>query len=325
MFHQHANLQLHEAHENAPARFDEIADILRRPALFDVCVAIENQMSNEQDGEGQIEVHEQVDQEVGKFPLTIHLMVEQTTIAIRLVYSRSCWSTAAATTMLDLLAHILDSAAIKSPCIASLSSSLTSSSFFDPIEQILARADTLGDTLAIVTASGDPVFSYKTLGCRVRRLATAIRRRLDLETIVDTIVVVLVGSSRERAIVACLAVLHAGAAFLPLDAVQTPIDRRRRVISTVQPKLLINGSSDDKSTSVVVESLGVSCVSMDELWNDSDHEQSTGRHEASKPSDLAYVIFTSGTTGHPKAVQIERRSLANTIDDARDFLEACQQ
>lgn len=42
------------------------------------------------------------------------------------------------------------------------------------------------------------------------------------------------------------------------------------------------------------------------------------------PTDLAYIIYTSGTTGKPKAVQIERKSLWNTIQDATKFFEVIE-
>ncbi|CAD5210970.1 unnamed protein product [Bursaphelenchus okinawaensis] len=38
-------------------------------------------------------------------------------------------------------------------------------------------------------------------------------------------------------------------------------------------------------------------------------------------SDLCYIVYTSGSTGTPKSVAIERKALANTLNDATEFLK----
>eukprot|EP00957_Ditylum_brightwellii_P174775 13307571-Ditylum_brightwellii.AAC.1 len=42
-------------------------------------------------------------------------------------------------------------------------------------------------------------------------------------------------------------------------------------------------------------------------------------HVAVEPSDVAYVIFTSGTTGRPKGVMVEHRSAVNLVVATREL------
>ena len=205
------NAQLYDAYENATVRFDQLADKLRRTTLFDICVAIENEAASDDDDEAKaIEVLTDESNEEGKFSLNFFFNVGRNTIKIRLVYAREFWPPTTAATMLDLLAHTLDPAAIESPLIRCVSTPPSSTQYVDPLDRLLALADELGDAPAIVTPNDDETLSYDKLGARIRKMAATIKQNLKSTTIADTIVVVLVDHRRVRSIVAYLAVMHAG-------------------------------------------------------------------------------------------------------------------
>lgn len=133
------------------------------------------------------------------------------------------------------------------------------------------------------------------------RLSNAIAAQLESGR--DELVAVAMHKGWEQ-VVAVLAVLKAGAAFLPVDPT-LPSERIRQLFercgvreALTQPEL-----ADFGWPARVVRV--------------SRHHAPTGerRAAAAAPSDLAYVLFTSGSTGEPKGVMIEHRAAANTIID----------
>ncbi|KAI1507176.1 hypothetical protein Ptr86124_013894, partial [Pyrenophora tritici-repentis] len=108
-------------------------------------------------------------------------------------------------------------------------------------------------------------------------------------------------------VVAMLAVLKAGGAFAPLDP-EHPASRHeeifrqtgaRVVLASAQHSTLCSGGN----RTVVV----VSKASFDRLSSASDKA-----NVISKPSSIAYVMFTSGSTGTPKGVVLEHRAISTS-------------
>ncbi|NIM11547.1 MAG: amino acid adenylation domain-containing protein [Candidatus Aminicenantes bacterium] len=102
----------------------------------------------------------------------------------------------------------------------------------------------------------------------------------------DTAVGIMVERSIEM-IVGILAILKAGAAYLPIDP-DYPEERIRYMLEDSNAKVLVSE---------------VSKVS----------EVSGGTVVVTHPTHLCYVIYTSGTTGKPKGVMLEHRNLVNLI------------
>ncbi|WP_083958704.1 non-ribosomal peptide synthetase [Herbidospora mongoliensis] len=150
-----------------------------------------------------------------------------------------------------------------------------------------------------VTAPGTPGLTYQELSDRAARLAARLRaagtRRGDV-----------VGVCLERGpdlVVALLAVLRAGAAYLPLD----PDDPRERLAWLVA----------DTDAAAVVTEFPDRLPSVVPLLSPADESvRETSRDAAPEPAgpgDLAYVIYTSGSTGTPKGVMIEHAGIVNRI------------
>ena len=122
----------------------------------------------------------------------------------------------------------------------------------------------------------------------------------------------LVGLSLERSaglIVAMLAVLKAGGAYLPLDPAH-PEARRSALLAEAGVRVLVV-----RERPGIPAGLDVLSVSLTE----DDSAEAPFRGPAS-PASLAYVLFTSGSTGRPKGVAISHRSvvrLAREPSDAR--------
>jgi amino acid adenylation domain-containing protein len=106
-------------------------------------------------------------------------------------------------------------------------------------------------------------------------------------------------------VVCLIGILMSGAAYLPLDPLQ-PAARLRYIVSDANPKLILY------QISLKSEWLPEAAVSIDDLLN-SGKKCSTVSLKTTdldlRPENLAYITYTSGSTGQPKAVLTEHRNL----------------
>jgi len=119
-----------------------------------------------------------------------------------------------------------------------------------------------------------------------------------------------VGLFAERSvemIVGILAVLKSGGAYMPLDPILPParlaamVARARAKVVVVQP-----GHSEPGFDDVAFVPLD-----LDAAVEPSPSAPPSGG--AVEPSNLAYILFTSGSTGEPKGVAVEHRQLVNYV------------
>jgi amino acid adenylation domain-containing protein len=109
-------------------------------------------------------------------------------------------------------------------------------------------------------------------------------------------------------VIAALAVLKAGAAYLPLDS-STPADRAKFILSDANVFLVLTHHGKGK---ILPASPG-RIIDLDDLnFMNGDPLPSSAVEPAL--DSLAYVIYTSGSTGRPKGVEITHGNLLNLID-----------
>ncbi|WP_433119630.1 amino acid adenylation domain-containing protein [Micromonospora sp. CA-246542] len=115
---------------------------------------------------------------------------------------------------------------------------------------------------------------------------------------------------RRAAIVAMLAVLRAGAGYLPLDPTYPPA-RLASMLADARPVLVLTGPAGANLPA------GTPLVPLDDA---EPVGATTGPVDAGTPGpeDPAYVIFTSGSTGRPKGVSVPRRALEHFCQAARE-------
>jgi len=124
----------------------------------------------------------------------------------------------------------------------------------------------------------------------------------------------IVGLLEDRGIdllVMIVAVLRAGAAYLPLDPTQ-PKNRWLEILNDSSPDLLVVG--DNYADQVLwLESSWINprLATLTEVRN--YEYDSTRELQDVALTDLAYVIFTSGSTGKPKGVMIEHQGMINNM------------
>lgn len=151
---------------------------------------------------------------------------------------------------------------------------------------------------------GDEI-GYGELNARANRLAhELIGRGIGPE---DVVAVLLPRS--DRLIVALLAILKAGAAYLPLDPTY-PAERIAAMLADARPKAVLTGrtpsaglSATDRTPRIPIEECGAQGEDRDPV--DAD------RTRPLSPAHPAYVIYTSGSTGSPKGVLMPGDTLVN--------------
>ncbi len=144
----------------------------------------------------------------------------------------------------------------------------------------------------------------------VDRLATHYAAELlRLQVAPNTLVAVVMEKGWEQ-VAAVLAILQAGAAYVPIDAtlpdqrIRTLLELAEARVALTQPRFA-EGHGWQRGCRVL-------CVTDPP---EVDSRQAAATMVAARSTDLAYVIYTSGSTGVPKGVMIDHRGAVNTLRD----------
>jgi amino acid adenylation domain-containing protein len=149
--------------------------------------------------------------------------------------------------------------------------------------------------------------SYQELNQKANQLAHFLHQNYQIKP--DTLIGICVERSLDMAI-ALLAVLKAGAAYVPVDP-SYPEERIKYILENSKISLLLTQSFINDKLSGFFSELSAQLINLDRL----DFE-SLPCHNLSlqtKPNDLVYVIYTSGSTGKPKGVMVEHKGLCNLV------------
>ncbi|MFF2554470.1 amino acid adenylation domain-containing protein [Nocardia sp. NPDC058058] len=170
-----------------------------------------------------------------------------------------------------------------------------------------ARAAETPSTIAVVFEGSE--FTYSQVNSAANRLA---RRLIHAGVAVDDVVAVAAQRCPEL-IVALLAILKAGAAYLPIDP-EHPAERSAFILTDADPALLITTEANRAALpESAVETLIIGPD--DTASDDVDRTDVTDGERAGvlHSSNVAYVIYTSGSTGRPKGVAVEHGSIVNRL------------
>ncbi|WP_144174656.1 non-ribosomal peptide synthetase [Pseudomonas sp. Kh13] len=304
---QHYNLELRD-HEHAA-----LADVQRwagRPgqALFDSIVVFENYPVDDrlrEGGGGTLRFGEVRNRDVTNYAMDLAVQLGET-FSVEFLYLRNRFTDAAVecvrgsfasllSAMLDNPQATLGSLGMLTPAQvrhADLRNQLAAPGCEQPLlaERIAGHARERGEAQALVC--GGHQLTYAQLDVRANRLAHhLIAQGVRPET--------CVGIALERSvevIVAFLAVMKTGAAYVPLD-IDYPQERLQWIVEDSAMHLLVTSSGLRQRFTQVAR-----CVELDQQAL--DHLPATAPEQRACADNLAYLIYTSGSTGMPKGVAV---------------------
>ncbi|MFC5157072.1 amino acid adenylation domain-containing protein, partial [Streptomyces amakusaensis] len=160
---------------------------------------------------------------------------------------------------------------------------------------------------AVAVRSDDETLTYRELDLRAAGLA---RRLVEAGVGPEAIVGVLLPRSPEL-LVSFLAVLKAGAAYLPLDT-KEPESRRRRLLAETGARWVLTDTATRERHRLPDEVLPIAVDEPRESTGESGHALPA----PGDPRQLAYVMYTSGSSGEPKGVSVPHSAVVQLAHDS---------
>ena len=171
----------------------------------------------------------------------------------------------------------------------------------DTVHALFEKQVTLKpDTIAAVF--GKQSISYNELNKRANQLA----HYLLLKGLKQDTPVAFCMERSVECLITILAILKAGAAYLPIDS-SHPEERLLFILENSDTSLLIIHSDFKEKFNRYQKEL----IILDLDWQKINHQPTYNPHLIVPAEHLAYVIYTSGSTGTPKGVLIEHKSVVN--------------
>jgi len=160
---------------------------------------------------------------------------------------------------------------------------------------------------------GEDSLTYGELNRQANQTAHHLRRA-GVEA--GGMVAICVERSLEM-IVGLLGILKAGAAYAAIDA-SAPPQRLRQLLGALRPAALLTQRRSAESLSAVVREFDSSTSAPKVICLDSERRDIAAESDENLcceigPEELAYVSFTSGSTGQPKGVCVPHRAVARLV------------
>ena len=151
----------------------------------------------------------------------------------------------------------------------------------------------------------DDNMTYRELNAKANQVAGLLKK----EGVQRGDIVGLLTGKTFDTIIGMLGILKAGGAYLPVD-ITYPEQRINYILKNSKIKLLLSL----KAHEYLIKDDSISFVYLDDALTNTEI---ANPDPVSRPNDLCYVLYTSGTTGNPKGVMIEHRNVVSLFFNDR--------
>lgn len=154
----------------------------------------------------------------------------------------------------------------------------------------------------------------------IRNEMQLIKRQLHSGRISKSEVVGLICPRTERLLITILALLEENITFLPIDVTICPADRVRYMLDNANISKIITFGSIEFQTDN-----NITIINLDKADMNEENVCNEEYEEDGKDNELAYILYTSGSTGNPKAVEVTTKGLENFligVPEKIDFLKS---
>ncbi|CAM2011067.1 non-ribosomal peptide synthetase [Acanthopleuribacter pedis] len=310
------------AYENQDYPFDLLAEELdgqRDPArhpLFDVFVVLQNNELDPPELPHLQLVPFDMRTAIAKFDLMLDFHEDGEALDVRLEYSSDIYTSAG---MFRLIAHIVEltRSVLAHPRrpVARLDmltqlDRIQLFSTFCPDQQVFSQTETVIELFEAAASRmhretalvyGEKRWTYHQLNQAVNQWAHFLRQEQGIE---PGDVVGVLANRDPWSVVALLAVLKAGGVYLPIDP-DNPATRRAAIIADAGCRRILVGRDQDLPELAFAPPV----YELERLPNTSKINPGIVCHQ----NDPAYIVYTSGATGHPKGVLGTHRCLYNLV------------
>lgn len=309
---------------NGDVPYEEIAELANvkreygRNPLFDSVFTLQNMELPEWRGKNVVYAPQEMDSGTAKFDLTWECADNGVSIAFTLEYALDLYDERAAA---QLARHYVALArAVAAQPHAALGE-------LDPIdagerERLLQLGRSFGtqpqelslhrlferqaveSPQQIAVEMGERAYTYSELNERANRFARALVRR----GVAPGAKVALLLLRSPDMITAILAVLKAGAVYVPIDP-QYPEERILFMLQDTEARVIVTAAAMmEMVAGLAGDSIDV--VDMDGLDTRWDGESGHNLDFDGSADDLAYIMYTSGSTGKPKGIMTTHRNVS---------------
>ncbi|KAM3960236.1 uncharacterized protein ACR2FA_005712 [Aphomia sociella] len=206
-------------------------------------------------------------------------------------------------------------------------------------EHIWENMEKWPDKTAVICGLSNRSFTYHQLYKCSLNLATNLRRKLNIRD--GDVICIMMPNSPDYAL-AVLGILQAGAEVTTINPIYTAHEVHRQLVLS-KPKLIIGveetipvirGALElSKENVPIIACKGISSnqlpdgtISFDELAHDTNVDHSVLKDVAKKPTDIALLPYSSGTTGMPKGVELTNKCVVANMaqqntEGLRNYME----
>ncbi len=257
------------------------------------------------------------------YPLALAVIPGATDLGLKLIYARPRFEAAEMNRLLNHFQQLLTSIAnnpdgrladipmlteVEQSQLVKWNDTATNYPRDTTIHQLFEeQAERTPDAVA-VTAEGEQL-TYAALNRRANRIARYLRPLgVGSETVVG-----ICGQSTIELVSAMLGVLKAGGAYVPLDQ-SYPDERLLFMLRDSGARVLLTS----RPLAEKIPAGDVRCVTLEDIRDD-DEALDDELPNCTSANNLAYVMYTSGSTGGPKGVEITHRAVIRLVRET-DFL-----